>query len=343
MLIKFILVVVYAVVLILLVVGVNQREDNCDKLALASKQVNVTQSLADEESPAPTLMVTEATGKLQLGQTIILTVPDLGSYFQNHPDQNPQALVPYIDGRPLTGLYPRPINLDTNTITYYIQRTSATSDVWRAIFMPAYDVCRAVTLTVGFEEMRPFPTRLNSQMLYIIPGWWMGMSFLGLGILSLLFFWLASTVSYSKERYHLAAVHLVFWSFIIIFSYAFIAVVTWDANSVTSSAFALLGISGGAAVITATTAPGNAGEKISDSKRSTHSFLKFWQDLLHDENGPVFARYQIVAWALVLGVVFIASVVNTLAMPEFDASLLTLLGISTGTYVGLRFAEERSG
>jgi hypothetical protein len=45
------------------------------------------------------------------------------------------------------------------------------------------------------------------------------------------------------------------------------------------------------------------------------------------------------AWTLILGVVFIAGVFRQLAQPTLDSSLLTLMGISSGTYVGFKFPE----
>jgi hypothetical protein len=44
-------------------------------------------------------------------------------------------------------------------------------------------------------------------------------------------------------------------------------------------------------------------------------------------------------WTLVLGGVFVWGVYRNMSMPEFDASLLTLMGISAGTYVGFKFPE----
>ena len=42
-----------------------------------------------------------------------------------------------------------------------------------------------------------------------------------------------------------------------------------------------------------------------------------------------------------LGVVFIGSVIRELIMPEFNPTLLTLMGISAGTYIGFKFPENK--
>jgi hypothetical protein len=49
-----------------------------------------------------------------------------------------------------------------------------------------------------------------------------------------------------------------------------------------------------------------------------------------------------VAWTLVLGVLFIRSVWDRLAMPEFSGTLLALLGLSAGTYIGFKIPEGKS-
>ena len=53
-----------------------------------------------------------------------------------------------------------------------------------------------------------------------------------------------------------------------------------------------------------------------------------------------FHRFQIFVWTIVLGIMFVANVYNQLAMPQFSATLLGLLGISAGTYVGFKIPES---
>lgn len=56
-----------------------------------------------------------------------------------------------------------------------------------------------------------------------------------------------------------------------------------------------------------------------------------------------FHRFQIVVWTLVLGVVFVSEVLTKLAMPAFDSTLLILMGISSGTYLGFRVSAKQGG
>ncbi|MEK6708063.1 MAG: hypothetical protein AABY81_04550 [Pseudomonadota bacterium] len=66
----------------------------------------------------------------------------------------------------------------------------------------------------------------------------------------------------------------------------------------------------------------------------------FLRDICDDGNGLSFHRLQVVIWTMVLGVVFIGSVARVMSMPEFSETLLILLGISNGTYLGFKFPEK---
>ena len=67
----------------------------------------------------------------------------------------------------------------------------------------------------------------------------------------------------------------------------------------------------------------------------------FLPDILGDANGYSFHRFQIFAWTIVLGIIFVSSVYNSLTMPEFSATLLGLMGLSSGTYIGFKFPEQK--
>ena len=69
----------------------------------------------------------------------------------------------------------------------------------------------------------------------------------------------------------------------------------------------------------------------------------FWNDLVTDDRGAVsLDRFQIAAWSLALGGLFLYSVVWDLTMPEFNATLLALMGISSGTYIGFKLPTSKS-
>jgi hypothetical protein len=63
-------------------------------------------------------------------------------------------------------------------------------------------------------------------------------------------------------------------------------------------------------------------------------------ELLSDENGVSFHRLQIAVWTIVLAAVFIRAGLTDILMPAFNATLLGLLGISSGSYIGFKFPER---
>jgi len=67
----------------------------------------------------------------------------------------------------------------------------------------------------------------------------------------------------------------------------------------------------------------------------------FLRDILSDSTGYSFHRFQIFAWTIVLGIIFVSSVYNNLTMPEFSPTLLGLMGLSAGTYIGFKFPEQK--
>ena len=69
----------------------------------------------------------------------------------------------------------------------------------------------------------------------------------------------------------------------------------------------------------------------------------WWSDIIRDEDGGhSFHRFQIFVWTIVLVFLFIYSVWSRLSMPEFSATLLAVMGISGGTYLGFKIPESRA-
>jgi len=65
-------------------------------------------------------------------------------------------------------------------------------------------------------------------------------------------------------------------------------------------------------------------------------WLRVIYDLLGDDGHISFHRFQIAVWTLVLALVFVLRLLSELGMPEFSATVLGLMGISSGTYLGFK-------
>jgi hypothetical protein len=69
----------------------------------------------------------------------------------------------------------------------------------------------------------------------------------------------------------------------------------------------------------------------------------FFSDILTDDVGISFHRFQMFVWTIVCGIIFVFSVYRQLAMPQYNETLLALMGISSGTYLGFMYAEKPTG
>jgi hypothetical protein len=65
----------------------------------------------------------------------------------------------------------------------------------------------------------------------------------------------------------------------------------------------------------------------------------WFTDIISDGTGVSFQRLQVVIWTVILGFVFAWTVANTCSMPEFENTLLVLMGISNGLYLGFKIPE----
>jgi hypothetical protein len=77
----------------------------------------------------------------------------------------------------------------------------------------------------------------------------------------------------------------------------------------------------------------------SDRAKLLNQSEGFFRDIVSDANGVSFHRFQVVAWTVVLTAVFVKDVGSGLAMPDFNATLLGLQGLSAATFLGLKTTE----
>jgi len=131
----------------------------------------------------------------------------------------------------------------------------------------------------------------------------------------------------SRKAFSLARTQMALWTLIVAASLAFIFMVTWNENTITNGVLVLIGISSGTTLLAAV-ADGTAPDP-----QPTQGFFT---DLFTDGNGPTVHRYQMVLFTVILAIIFVVKVGVNLTMPEFDATLLGLMGISNGTYLGFK-------
>ncbi len=214
------------------------------------------------------------------------------------------------------------------------------------------------------------------QLKALPPGWfavWAGIFFSILGG----FWYLARSTTMLRDAtppkpgnqgpFSLARTQAALWFIVILAAYLFIGLITGDFNnSINSTALTLLSIGAGtvlgSAVIDAQKDTSAQRKEIQQATDQVASDIRSEQagadptlesqlkklkgeseglfiDILSDANGINFHRFQNAAWTAVLSVVFLTSTYQNLAMPEFSTTMLGLLGVSAGTYLGLKIPE----
>jgi len=63
-------------------------------------------------------------------------------------------------------------------------------------------------------------------------------------------------------------------------------------------------------------------------------------DIIDDGSGATLHRLQLVCWTAILGAVFVVGIYRDLTMPEFSGTLLALMAVTGGAYVGFKFPEK---
>lgn len=327
---------------------------------------------AAAQSPAPAPHVSAIRGELELGRIIEVQVDHLADW--NLALGGPAAvragpasvhpawqLVPYLDGRALSGLTPLAVDLGAGRLQYRLTINPQNRDTWAHLLSPlAFE--RAVQFSVGLEQVDPFSTAFTLEsrraVLTVINRGWLLAAVLIVTTLSVAFCGLAMHTTVLMERYKkpdgtlchrfsLAKVQLALWFFVIFSAFLVIWLVTGNFDSLNTSILSTLSISAGTALgdtfVKAsgpTTATGNPGSANSDAFLApSWTARRFLRELLSDDEGCSIARFQMLAWTLALVIVFLADAFDNLQMPVFGPELLYLLGLSTGTYVAHRVPE----
>ncbi|HEX3070286.1 MAG TPA: hypothetical protein VHX14_17095 [Thermoanaerobaculia bacterium] len=259
---------------------------------------------------------------------------------------NCQAIVLFLDGMPIKGIKPESCDPHLGHVRYRLLRTPDDEAAWHTLLGSPDGYVKSIEASVGSNVQFPIPTSAKFN-LEIIPRPQF-LSFIGLLVLALgVMVHLCRTTSLlrsgthpvPRERpYSLSLFQMAFWFFLVIAAYVFMWLITDELDTITDSILALIGIGAatalGAALIDRTkTAP--APEEPGGKTRG------FINDVISDPNGVSLHRFQMFVWTLVLGVIFIGSVYKNLEMPEFSATLLGLMGISSGTYLGFKVPEKQ--
>ena len=312
--------------------------------------------------PAAKPLVTKATPpRAGLGDILVVSVSGLAPRMAPYGNLRCSDIVLFLNAMPILGSPPescRDEDDGTLSVRYLLDRTEESDRAWHALLKEPVSFDKRIPLSVGVGDGLAFDTKVQRFELEVIPQAELFGYFAGLALFLVLVVRLGMRTALLRDRtplaegltapYSLSRFQLAFWSVLVIAAYVFIWMITEELDTITGSVLTLLGIGSGtalgAAVIDAggkkPAAPADtAGAAPAPKPRVSQGFLN---DVLSDEQGLSLYRFQLFVWTLVLGVIFCASVYNGLAMPEFSTTLLGLMGLSSGTYLGFKVPESKS-
>jgi hypothetical protein len=256
----------------------------------------------------------------------------------------------FFDGMPITGLPPESCDPLAGHIRYRLLRTRKADTAWHTLLGSPHGYSHSVSVSVGADPQFPIGTSVTSFQLEVIPRTqlflFIGMMALALGVLvrlcrrTGLIRTGAAEVPAAKRPYSLSLFQMAFWFFLVIAAYVFMWLITDELDTITDSVLALIGIGAATAIGSALIDQNKPGAAAAPPPATVST--SFISDVISDATGVSLHRFQMFVWTLVLGVIFIASVYKNLEMPQFSATLLGLMGISSGTYLGFKVPEKNA-
>ncbi|HEV7486940.1 MAG TPA: hypothetical protein VGQ65_14775 [Thermoanaerobaculia bacterium] len=336
------------VLLLLVVLTACTERQEADHLGLARKRLHSAPCGA-ATAVAGAAGVNADPRQVYLGDWVVVSVCNLDALVRDAEAQQ-QSITLFIEGLD-TGVEPSGIDIESGTLTFELTRNAKNKQIWRQfLYDPLFDPDATMRISAGIHGERALPRAAGANMslrlkkLYL--DYW-SMTWLALLVavaIALVIYARRSDmlrdgprVDGVRQPYSLARAQMAWWFFLLVVGYVFIWLVTGEADSIAPSLLGLVGISAATALAAvAITSVSSRGPRASEG---------FMRDLISADRGVVaLDRLQVVVWTLVLGGVFLTAVLWDLTMPEFSATMLALMGISSGTYIGFKLPlknEER--
>jgi hypothetical protein len=306
----------------------------------------------DEADPRVLAITSQRRGspdRAGLNDRITITVRHLPDLLEE-VDGNCAGLVLFLGGMPIKGLPPESCNPHDGQVRFLLLRTDASDSAWHALLGSPGDFDRHVTVSLGTSDSLALPSDIARFPLVILPSFELYLFFTAIAAGAILLFRLARRSDLlrsptglpgpdGRRPYSLARFQLGFWFFLAVNAYLFLWLITGELNTITESVLALIGIGSGTALGASLIDTGQHATSAGRTVQRTGSG-RFFADVLSDGSGVSLHRFQMFVWTIVLGIIFCSSVYRRLAMPDFSATLLGLMGISSGTYLGFKFPEK---
>lgn len=299
--------------------------------------------------------------QLRFGDDVTLAVEHApNATFDDTGEPNPADLVLFLDGRPLPGTHARvgPGQTDeddvtTTLLTYRVTRdltTAAARQNWKEVLVAA-NSGQPLAISTGLENGPAAQSRESVEFIVFRAGrlvWWFVAAVAGLVV----FFVVAARTGALRDKepagpevtkpteraFSLSRCQMALWTILTVYAYLFIWFLTGEYKAtIPQSIVGLMGIS----LATFGTAAAVDAEKAQRNRATVCKSEGLFKDLTTSAAGASLHRLQFEIWTLALAVVFVVTVWQTLAMPNFDATLLALMGATSGAYAGLKLPEQK--
>jgi hypothetical protein len=315
-----------------LLAACGSHEDS-DQLAAARKRLH-PRACASSPAVAAVSGVNEDAHAFYLGDWIVVSVCNLDQLVKS-ADAAQAPITLFIEGQD-SGNEPTGIDLESGTLTFILDRNDRNRGLWKPyLYNPLFDPEVSMRVSVGIKGERPLPrvpgANMTIRLHKLYTDWTTVLWALLFATLAIVLITSAIRTNMLREQgaYSLGRTQMAWWFFLIVVSYVFIWMVTGDRDTLPPSVLGLMGISAATAMVAAAM-PGNPNRPAS----------RGWKDLISGDDGNIaLDRLQVVVWTLILGIIFLMSVLWDLSMPEFNATLLALMGISSGTYLGFKLPQ----
>ncbi|MBN8838129.1 MAG: hypothetical protein J0I09_12775 [Sphingobacteriia bacterium] len=190
-----------------------------------------------------------------------------------------------------------------------------------------YQDCMVNARPIVIEQNQLVDSRLVIGLMMLI----------AIGLLIVLWRYNGSMIKDTSNIYYsLGRSQLLYWS--LLFTYGYLFLCSWQGSLpfVPSSMLIILGIS-----ITTT-----AASRVVDIAKNDESIPQltgksqgFFIDILSDDKSISVQRFQNVIFNIIFGVLFIQKVALEHKIPDFDETVLVLIGISSGSYAVLKTTD----
>jgi len=328
-------------VLAVLLLSACADRSEIDQLGAARRNLHVA-PCSSETTVTGVAGVNSDPRMVYLGDWVIVSVCHLDELIKSAEAQQ-QPITLFIEGID-SGNEPVGIDRESGTLTFTLDRTEKNKELWRQfLYNPLFDPYATIRISAGVRGDKPLlrapgaNLSLRVRKLYTDTWIWIWLVLLLVVVVVLVVAGRRTDmlregppVDGVRQPYSLARSQMAWWFLLTVAAYIFIWLVTGDRDSISPSLLGLMGISAATAVAA-----------VAITKESATASRGWWTDLVSDERGVVaLDRLQIVVWTLVLGGIFLTSVIWDLTMPEFNATLLALMGISSGTYIGFKLPTK---